>query len=97
MLLFDARPPPAALIPGGNGLAFDWHLLQGLDVAKPWLLAGGLDAGDVAEALAVTRAPGVDVSSGVESAPGVKDRGKIRDFLAAVRAMEKLGSRRRKG
>jgi phosphoribosylanthranilate isomerase len=97
MLLFDARPPPAALIPGGNGLVFDWRLLQGLDVPKPWLLAGGLDAGNVAEALAVTRAPGVDVSSGVESAPGVKDRGKIRDFLAAVRAMEKLGSRRRKG
>jgi phosphoribosylanthranilate isomerase len=97
MLLFDARPPQGAIIPGGNGHAFDWHLLCGLGLTKPWLLAGGLDAGNVADALAITQAPGVDVSSGVEKAPGVKDIGKVRDFLAAVRATEKLGSRARSG
>jgi len=93
MLLFDARPSETAIIPGGNGQAFDWRLLQGLEVNKPWLLAGGLDAGNVAEALSITRAPGVDVSSGVERAPGVKDLGKIRAFLGAVRASETLGSK----
>jgi phosphoribosylanthranilate isomerase len=97
MLLFDARPPQGAVIPGGNGQAFDWHLLCGLGLTKPWLLAGGLDAGNVANALAITQAPGVDVSSGVEKAPGVKDLGKVRDFLAAVRATEKLGSQARSG
>ncbi len=97
MLLFDARPPPSAVIPGGNGEAFDWRLLFGLGLTKPWLLAGGLDADNVAEALAITQAPGVDVSSGVEKAPGVKDLDKIRNFLAAVRAAEKLGSLARSG
>jgi phosphoribosylanthranilate isomerase len=97
MLLFDARPPPSAVIPGGNGEAFDWRLLLGLGLTKPWLLAGGLDANNVAEALAITQAPGVDVSSGVEKAPGVKDLDKIRNFLAAVRATEKLGSQARSG
>jgi phosphoribosylanthranilate isomerase len=97
MLLFDARPPATAEVPGGNGLSFDWRLLQGLAFRGPWLLAGGLDEGNVGEALAITQAPGVDVSSGVEAAPGVKDAGKIRDFLAAVRATEKLGWRQGKG
>ncbi|MGO9672902.1 MAG: phosphoribosylanthranilate isomerase [Methylocella sp.] len=93
MLLFDARPPPKASRPGGNGAGFDWSLLAGVMTKKPWLLAGGLDAGNVAEALRETGAAGVDVSSGVESAPGVKDKGKMATFVAAVRAggREKLG------
>ncbi len=89
MLLFDARPRPEASRPGGNGGAFDWSLLSGVATRKPWLLAGGLDAGNVAEALRETNAPGVDVSSGVESAPGVKDGGKIAEFIALVRAVRK--------
>lgn len=88
MLLFDARPPAKAVLPGGNGQAFDWRLLQGLALGRPWLLAGGLDAENVAAALTVTRAPGVDVSSGVECQPGVKDLAKIRSFVTAVRAAE---------
>lgn len=96
MLLFDAKAPPAAVIPGGNGLSFDWRLVRDLRLTKPWLLAGGLDPGNVGQALAVTGAPGVDVSSGVETAPGIKDIGRINAFIDAVRATEKLGSRRRK-
>jgi phosphoribosylanthranilate isomerase len=95
MLLFDAKPPAAAVIPGGNGQVFDWRLLQGLGLNKPWLLAGGLDPSNVAEALTITQAPGVDVSSGVEKAPGVKDLGKISAFVDAVRATEGLGSKAR--
>ena len=96
MLLFDARPPSDASRPGGNGLGFDWSLLAGHATKKPWLLAGGLTAGNVAQALRETGAPGVDVSSGVESAPGVKDIGKIAEFVAMVRATrrEKLGRAR---
>ncbi|VFU07094.1 N-(5'-phosphoribosyl)anthranilate isomerase [Methylocella tundrae] len=88
MLLFDARPKAATDRPGGNGGAFDWSLLRGLKTKKPWLLAGGLNAGNVAQALIETGAPGVDVSSGVESAPGVKDKDKIADFVARARAAE---------
>jgi phosphoribosylanthranilate isomerase len=87
-LLFDAKPGPSALLPGGNGLSFDWTLLQGYAGAhfnSPWLLSGGLDAGNVAEALRLTQAPGVDVSSGVEDRPGVKNPDKISAFIAAVR------------
>jgi phosphoribosylanthranilate isomerase len=84
-LLFDAKPGPLAKIPGGTGKSFDWSLLAGLKTKKPWLLAGGLDADNVAEALAQTHAPGVDVSSGVERAPGVKDEAKIAAFIAAAR------------
>jgi len=93
MLLFDALPRLDATRPGGNGAGFDWSLLAGVATKKPWLLAGGLDAGNVGQALRETRAPGVDVSSGVESAPGVKDRAKIAEFIAVVRAArrEKLG------
>jgi phosphoribosylanthranilate isomerase len=91
MLLFDARPPKMALIPGGNGQTFDWRLLQGLRLSKPWLLAGGLDSGNVEEALSIAPAPGVDVSSGVEDTPGVKNLDKIRAFVSAVRAAEALG------
>jgi phosphoribosylanthranilate isomerase len=87
-LLFDARPPRGATRPGGLGRRFDWTLLAGIDPGVPFMLSGGLDAGNVAEALRITRAPGVDVSSGVESAPGVKDAAKIREFIHAARAGE---------
>lgn len=86
MLLIDAKPPKDADLPGGNGLAFDWRLLAGRQILKPWLLAGGLTPENVTQALRLTRAPGVDVSSGVESAPGVKDPGLIRDFIARASA-----------
>jgi phosphoribosylanthranilate isomerase len=88
-LLFDAKPPrgdPAAL-PGGNGLAFDWQLLGGRSWGRPWMLSGGLTPKNVAEAVATTHARAVDVSSGVEIRPGVKDLVKIGDFLAAVRSL----------
>lgn len=85
MLLLDAKPPAGAALPGGNGASFDWRLLQPWSAPAPWLLAGGLDAGNVGEALRVSRAPGVDVSSGVESGPGVKDEAKIVAFLRAAR------------
>ena len=85
-LLFDAKAPVEATRPGGNGSSFDWHLLRDAALTKPWLLAGGLDPDNVAEALAATGAPGLDVSSGVETSAGVKDAGKIRAFLAAARA-----------
>jgi phosphoribosylanthranilate isomerase len=84
-LLFDARAPREATRPGGLGKSFDWHLLENLDLKLPFMLSGGLDAGNVAEALRITGAPGVDVSSGVESAPGVKDPDKIRAFIQAAR------------
>src|SRR6266567_1655173 len=84
-LLFDARPPQDATRPGGLGNPFNWKLLQSLEPGVPFLLSGGLDAGNVAEAVGVTRASGVDVSSGVERAPGQKDPDKIRAFIRAVR------------
>ena len=97
-LLFDAKPPRATGRPGGSGTSFDWSLLGLIETKKPWLLAGGLDATNVADALAQTGAPGVDVSSGVENAPGVKDANKIAAFIAAVRgAAEKLGPAVRNG
>ena len=86
MFLFDARPPPGAARPGGNGGAFDWSLMRHLATARPWLLAGGLNEGNVAEALRRSGAGGVDVSSGVERQPGVKDVGMIGRFVAASRA-----------
>jgi len=85
-LLFDARPPREATRPGGLGRSFDWKLLAGIEPNVPFMLSGGLDAGNVAEALRITRAPAVDVSSGVERSPGVKDLDKIRAFVRAVRA-----------
>ena len=87
-LIFDARAPQEATRPGGLGQPFDWTLLKGLDVSIPFMLSGGLDAGNVAEALAMTCAPGVDVSSGVERAPGEKDVEKIRAFIRAARQAE---------
>ena len=87
-LLFDARAPREATRPGGLGKPFDWHLLENLDPGAPFMLSGGLDAGNVAEALRITRARSVDVSSGVERAPGEKDPDKIRAFVRAARAAE---------
>ena len=96
-LLFDARAPREATRPGGLGKPFDWTLLQDLDLKIPFMLSGGLDAGNVAEALRITRAPAVDVSSGVERAPGEKDPDKIRAFVRAARqadaALNKMASR----
>jgi phosphoribosylanthranilate isomerase len=89
-ILFDAKPPKDATRPGGLGEPFDWHLLEGLSLSVPFLVSGGLDAGNVAEALRITRAGGVDISSGVESAPGVKDPEMIRVFIRAARASEEL-------
>lgn len=88
-LLFDARPPRAATRPGGLGKSFDWRLLENLDLGMPFMLSGGLNADNVGEALRITRAPGVDVSSGVERAPGVKDPDKIRAFVRAARQAAK--------
>ena len=89
-LIFDARAPEAATRPGGLGKPFDWTLLKGIDVGIPYMLSGGLDASNVAEAIRITGAPGVDVSSGVESSPGVKDPDKIRAFIRAARSADPL-------
>ena len=83
-ILIDAKPPRGADLPGGNGLAFDWRLLAGRRWLRPWMLAGGLTAENVAEAVRLTGARQVDVSSGVESAPGVKDAARIAAFVAAA-------------
>ncbi len=91
--LFDARAPREATRPGGLGKPFDWHLLENLDLAIPYMLSGGLDPDNVAEALRVTHAPGVDVSSGVERTPGEKDPDKIRAFVRAVRVVERPDAR----
>jgi phosphoribosylanthranilate isomerase len=85
--------PLAATRPGGLGAAFDWHLLENLALDRPFMVSGGLSIDNVAEAVRVTRAGGVDVSSGVERAPGVKDCDMIRDFVRAARATEELTSR----
>ena len=89
-ILFDARAPKGATRPGGLGAVFDWDVLAKLDLALPYFVSGGLTADNVAEAVRVTRAGGVDVSSGVESAPGVKDSEMIRHFIRAARASEEL-------
>lgn len=84
-LMFDAKPPSDAALPGGNGAAFDWTLLAGRRFTRPWFLAGGLDPWNVAEAARLSGAPLVDVSSGVERGPGLKDPALITAFLDAVR------------
>jgi phosphoribosylanthranilate isomerase len=85
MLMFDARPPKGATRGGGHGQAFDWKILSGKSFSKPWFLAGGLDPDNVARAIALSGAKLVDVSSGVESAPGIKDAQRIRDFIIAAK------------
>lgn len=83
--LFDAKPPKDALLPGGNGVSFDWRLLVGLDPGIDYMLSGGLDAANVGDALRLANPSGLDISSGVETAPGVKDTALIAKFLDAVR------------
>jgi phosphoribosylanthranilate isomerase len=85
-ILFDARAPKDATRPGGLGKPFDWHLLENIKLSVPFMVSGGINAANVADALRITRADGVDASTGVESAPGVKDPDKIRAFIAAARA-----------
>lgn len=86
LILFDAHPPKGASKPGGNGLSFDWHALDDVKDRMKFMLSGGLTAGNVGEAIAATNAAAVDVSSGVESAPGVKEPELIRGFLKAAKA-----------
>ncbi|WP_374654969.1 phosphoribosylanthranilate isomerase [Dongia sp.] len=89
MLLFDAKPPKSMknALPGGNALSFDWSLLKGQNFSKPWLLAGGLNAANVAEAVRETGAKAVDLSSGVEDRPGEKSISKIKEFLDLARTL----------
>lgn len=89
-ILVDAKPPKNADLPGGNGVSFDWRLISARRWSKPWMLAGGLTPDNVAEAIALTGAKQVDVSSGVETAPGVKDAGVILEFIQATRVPVKL-------
>jgi len=84
-LLVDAKPPKDSPLPGGNALTFDWRLIAGMEWPIPWMLAGGLTQDNVAEAIGLTGAKMVDVSSGVESAPGVKDLDKIAAFVKAAK------------
>ena len=86
--LFDAKPPKGAELPGGNGVPFDWQALAGLDPSVDYMLSGGLTAGNVAEALRLVSPPGIDISSGVETAPGEKDVAMIENFFRAVRIAE---------
>ncbi len=85
MILLDAKPPPGADREGGFGRTFDWTLLKGFDPGKPWILSGGLTPENVAEAIRVTGAKAVDVSSGVEARPGIKDPAKVAAFIAAAK------------
>ncbi|MER8385110.1 phosphoribosylanthranilate isomerase [Mesorhizobium sp. M1428] len=84
--LFDAKPPKGSELPGGNGLAFDWRVLAGLDAGVDYMLSGGLNAGNIGDALRLANPPGIDISSGVESAPGVKEPALIEQFFRAVGA-----------
>lgn len=94
ILLFDAKPAPGAAVPGGAGAAFDWNLLRGKGAAgSAWMLSGGLDPENVVEALRLTGAPGVDVSSGVERERGVKDAARIAAFVEAARTLSQAGAR----
>src|SRR5712672_2438386 len=89
-ILFDARASRGATRPGGLGAVFDWHVLENLDLKLPFMVSGGLNAENMAQAICVTRASGVDVSSGVERAAGVKDPEMIRGFIRAARASQEL-------
>lgn len=84
-LLFDAKPPPDSDLPGGNGISFDWSLLESLDPGIPYMLSGGIDADNVEDAVRLSNACGLDVSSGVESSPGIKDNRRIKEFLDKVK------------
>ncbi|MBZ9743032.1 MULTISPECIES: phosphoribosylanthranilate isomerase [unclassified Mesorhizobium] len=84
--LFDAKPPKGSELPGGNGVAFDWRILAGLDAGVDYMLSGGLNAANIGDALRLANPPAIDISSGVESAPGVKDPALIEQFFRAVRA-----------
>ena len=88
-LLLDARPPAGSVLPGGNGIPFDWSILAALDRDVDYMLSGGLSAANVGDALRLANPPGIDVSSGVESAPGVKDTALIDAFFRAVRQAQK--------
>ena len=90
MLLFDAKAPPELTdaLPGGNAVSFDWNILSGREWPLPWMLSGGLGPGNVAEAIQISGAPAVDVSSGVESTPGVKDPNLIQAFLSIVKSVQ---------
>jgi len=85
-LLFDAKPPKGSVLPGGNGVSFDWRLLAALDLSIEYMLSGGLNAANIGDALRLANPPGIDISSGVESAPGIKDAGLIAEFFNSVRA-----------
>lgn len=85
-MLFDAKPPAGSELPGGNGVSFDWRLLAGLDASVDYMLSGGLNAANIGDAIKLANPPGIDISSGVESAPGVKDAALIECFFKAVRA-----------
>jgi phosphoribosylanthranilate isomerase len=85
-ILLDAKAPKGSELPGGNGVSFDWHLLSALDPGLDYMLSGGLNAANVGAAMRIGKAPGLDVSSGVESAPGIKNIGLINEFFAAVNA-----------
>ncbi|TIT77383.1 MAG: phosphoribosylanthranilate isomerase [Mesorhizobium sp.] len=85
-LMFDAKPPKGSQLPGGNGVAFDWRILAGLDAGLDYMLSGGLNAANVGDALRLANPPAIDISSGVESAPGVKDPALIEQFFRAVGA-----------
>ncbi len=89
-ILFDARPPEGATRPGGLGAVFDWRILAKLDLKLPFMVSGGVSAENVADAVRITRAGGVDTSSGVERAPGVKDPAMIEKFIRAARAIQEL-------
>lgn len=84
--MFDAKPPKGSQLPGGNGVAFDWRILAGLDAGLDYMLSGGLNAANIGDALRSANPPAIDISSGVESAPGVKDPALIEQFFRAVRA-----------
>ncbi|MEJ1119286.1 phosphoribosylanthranilate isomerase [Phyllobacterium sp. CCNWLW109] len=92
MFLFDAKPPKGSELPGGNGVSFDWQLLSALDGQVPYMLSGGLNAANIGAALQATNARGIDISSGVESAPGVKDVSLIKEFFQAVRAAQSVNA-----
>lgn len=94
-ILFDAKPPVGAILPGGNGAAFNWKVLRGIAAKRPFMVAGGLDGANLREALEITGAMGVDVSSGVETSPGRKDPNLIRAFVASARLAEAMLEARR--